>query len=49
MDPVRRPRGQMRIRVGRDAEASAGMYSIVVTAKANGLNPRKVSVKDIAS
>ena len=25
----------------RGAEASAGMYSIVVTAKANGLNPRK--------
>lgn len=25
----------------RSAEASAGMYSIVVTAKANGLNPRK--------
>lgn len=25
----------------RGAEASAGMYSVVVTAKANGLNPRK--------
>ena len=25
----------------RGAEASAGMYSIVVTAKANSLNPRK--------
>ena len=25
----------------RGAEASAGMYSIVATAKANGLNPRK--------
>ena len=25
----------------RGAEASAGMYSIAVTAKANGLNPRK--------
>lgn len=25
----------------RGSEASAGMYSIVVTAKANGLNPRK--------
>lgn len=25
----------------RGAEASAGMYPIVVTAKANGLNPRK--------
>lgn len=25
----------------RGAEASAGMYSIVVTAKTNGLNPRK--------
>ncbi len=25
----------------RGAEASAGMYSVVTTAKANGLNPRK--------
>ena len=25
----------------RGAKASAGMYSVVVTAKANGLNPRK--------
>ena len=25
----------------RGAEASTGMYSIVVTAKTNGLNPRK--------
>lgn len=25
----------------RGTEASAGMYSIVVTAKTNGLNPRK--------